>query len=203
MKERPILFSGPMVRAILEGKKTQTRRVVRRPLAFGPSLSEDSLRRSRPMRRGPYEFMGTDDGVEISLKPYAFPGDRLWVRETWAWADGRYSIVPLVYRADGDAQPCDEGLWRPSIHMPREASRITLRVTEARVQRLQEISFGDIRAEGLPMLCDKHPGEHTACSYIRDGFVAGWDSINGKKAPWSSNPWVWAITFEQETTSRP
>lgn len=146
MKTRPILFSGPMVRAILEGRKTQTRRVVKPQPAHCADL---------PMGK---------DLTFASACPYGQPGDRLWVRETWAVGTlfdyVRPSLLPKPdceskLAVDYAANPRriwhseDQGRWRPSIHMPRWASRITLEITSVRVERLQDISHKDAIAEGL------------------------------------------------------
>lgn len=159
-RERPIMFSAPMVRAILAGRKTQTRRVVR----FLPP---------RPC-------------------PYGVPGDRLWVRETWC-ADGLDDgSAPLYhFRADGDHDP--EATWRPSIFMPRTACRIVLDVTGVRIERVQDISEADAKAEGPELLPD--PMQDTPRRW-RDSYRTLWDSINGKRAPWDSNPWVWVVEFK-------
>lgn len=189
MKERPILFSAPMVRAILAGTKTQTRRVVRGPIEYlGPSGGQDDLSSwgwffdgeeqhgYMVLARGMNERF--DNGCISIPCPYGVPGDRLWVRETWR-GEGPGSVK---YRADGD----DVGSlkWRPSIFMPRWASRIDLEVTEVRVQRVQEITREDAIAEGVT-------------THDVFGFMRLWDSINGKRAPWASYPWVWALTFKR------
>jgi hypothetical protein len=181
VKERPILFSGPMVRAILAWTKTQTRRVVRGDF----TLVDD----------WPHRLIG-GDGHEVALAcPYGVPGDRLWVRETWRSDD----FAPddpsrTIYRADGPDDLIREtrGIirWRPSIFLPRYRSRLTLEVTAVRVERLQDISEEDAEAEGAFALGD------AACSH-REWFMGGWDSINGKRAPWASNPWVWVVTFRR------
>ncbi|MCP4569069.1 MAG: hypothetical protein GY841_15955 [FCB group bacterium] len=216
MKTRPILFSGPMVRAILEGRKTQTRRVVKTPQ---PSNEVgEFLRQLWPCRRGKYDYMGDPEkGHEVSLKPYAFPGERLWVRETWADVNN-FGVEAIAYRADGDVinVPKDDDFkfippvpekwwfavwagdliaghekgWHPSIHMPRWASRITLEVTGIRVERVQDISEADARAEGVVPDEDNPTGVP-----YRDTFAFVWDFINGKKHPWDSNPWVWVVDF--------
>ncbi len=168
MAERGILFSAPMVRALLSGAKTQTRR----------------LTHWRPQC------------------PYGFPGDRLWVRETWAHdADSLEDLRAMVedivggsdcgpyYRADGVHE--NSGLrWRPSIHMPRWCSRITLEITDVRVQQLQDITEDDARAEGVTPEPGKNHGHVGA-------FCDLWESINGKRSTWASNPWVWAISFRR------
>lgn len=185
MKERPILFSGPMVRAILEGRKTQTRRIVRG--AALRWLEDDGF---TP------EFVSDPDN---RLCPHGKPGDRLWVRETWAiMSKSRQSAwkgeaipkhlmegVELVYRADEDYGP---GIYRPSIHMPRWASRIDLEITDIRVERLQDITEEDAMAEGAY----KSP----AAGNYRMGFGEIWESINGSGS-WTKNPWVWVIEFKR------
>ena len=180
MNERPILFSAPMIRAILSGAKTQTRRTVH-PMHM--SITGELLR-----------------------YPYGEPGDRLWARETWAHdADSLEMLRALVddimptrdygpyYRATGAYE--GSGLrWRPSIHMPRWASRITLEVTDVRVERLQSISEEDALAEGVdPLEWSGGPANADA----RAAFRELWESINGKRAPWATNPWVWAISFRR------
>jgi hypothetical protein len=202
MREKPILFSGPMVKAILEGRKTQTRRVIKFHEWF---LDEYT-------RFGRHEIQS-----EIDC-PYQV-GDILWVRETWAqhdgqpYADGQSDMV-TVYRADA----CDLTLamidkWRPSIFMPRWASRITLRVTGVKVERVQEISEEDAKAEGIPWVhtsvCGQNyfqiwtgePGTKKCKCHSNVNasvvFMWLWDSINAKRGfGWDKNPWVWCYTFE-------
>lgn len=205
MKERPILFSAPMVRALLAGTKTQTRRIakpVRHP-DWGNLYSPGALvREHEPMH------------VIYRACPYGQPGDRLWVRETFRRDLDRMNRCKVVeYRADDAvllASPGPGGAfdfpdlgWRPSIHMPRWASRITLEITGVRVERLQDISDADAVAEG----CTKNHngyylgGPHavsgrkqmaTAQSAYRDL----WESINGAGS-WDANPWVWAVDFKR------
>lgn len=210
VRERPILFSGEMVRAILSGRKTQTRRVIREWAKW--------------VERDKWEVRAVDGGHKLALVgaqepigsllrcPFGEPGDRLWVRETWAPADLRYSpLAPIRYRADGDAQPVLDDRWRPSIHMPREFSRITLEVVDVRVQRLQDISNEDANAEGVPIdfggFGGNAPpwalreGEDDDCYYdnrtSRENFALLWDSINGERSPWARNDWVRAVTFQR------
>jgi hypothetical protein len=195
VKERPILFSAPMVRAILEGRKTVTRRAVK-----GSGLN--FLADFTP------EYVALP---ENNFCPYGKPGDRLWVRETCFINDYRQAGVPfeeranvdLVYRAD--PLPDWEGeesliTWRPSIHMPRWASRILLEITAVRVERLQEISRADIRAEGLQ--CPPELGSDDVSPNYRDWYPAAWrqlwESINGADS-WNANPWVWVVEFKQVT----
>lgn len=261
-RARPILFSGPMVRAILEGRKTQTRRVVKPPAdlardgrkSCGPMLYDLSrawVDRGFPMDEN-NEVMLTDrwgtsdnpapesayrfqylkvpfahpsdgwakDGQDAARRvycPYGEPGNSLWVRETWRpanWsAEGGWGEVE--YAAGGrrqiegpwsfsrmfpDGKPADR--WRPSIHMPRWASRLTLRVEAVRVERVQEISEQDALAEGVDFA--KHePGQSQTRNPPplyprRDGFIRLWDSINGPHGfGWDANPWVWVVSFSR------
>ena len=192
MTERPILFSGPMVRAILEGRKTQTRRVVKPQ----PELQLKSARWMRCADEQHALFTQHDGelcGQMASTRkcPYGKPGDRLWVRETWAhrrWMLGDASPSPTtVYRADGeDLKGCDR--WRPSIHMPRWASRITLEVVGVRVERLQDISEEDAKAEGIEWVI----GYRSRIPL----FSALWERINGPGS-WDANPWVWVVEFRR------
>jgi hypothetical protein len=192
MKERPILFSGPMVRAILDGSKTQTRRTFK----------------GTTEHKGPYNpaYMEAHQQANGwgSICPHGTPGDRLWVRETWAVQHGFDAWTPrhiprgarIYYSATADLKgPCGVGglRCRPSIFMPRWASRILLEITDVRVQRLQEISEGDARAEGaIGALNDSIGDNWCAC----EAFAALWQSINGPGS-WHANPWVWAITFQR------
>ncbi len=186
MRERPILFSGPMVRAILDGRKTQTRRVVK-----GVSNANCIPVRGATVRRGTITHVL--DAARYC--PYGKPGDRLWVRETWAYAPAAvYAKVdrdgPFVYAADGDGYGRTlSGQWTPSIHMPRWASRLTLEVTSVRVERLQGISYDDMRAEGMAVA---HPLDPT------EVFRETWDSLNATRGfGWDANPWVWVIEFRR------
>ena len=178
MKERPILFSGQMVRAILDGRKKQTRRVVKNPEYMG-CLTGDCPHDTRS------ECIAEITVFGATKCPYGIEMDRLWVRETFAAPWGRSGVF---YRAD-DKKEYD-GNWRPSIFMPRWASRITLEITEVRVERLQDISEEDAESEGT-----KYPaGGPTSC--YRMGYSWLWESINGKGS-WDENPWVWCITFKR------
>ena len=199
MKERPILFSAPMVRAILNGTKTQTRRAVKdRHIDSAPPACFFQWLRERCT--------------------YGQPGDRLWVREAFMHEPADYCweasvSIPCrpaetVYRADHDGDTRGAG-WKPSIHMPRALSRITLEITGVRVERLQDISEADAIAEGV------HPGgaclpDDDTSSFSRIGpvcnasfpvarYAALWESINGAGA-WEKNPLVWVIEFRRLTT---
>lgn len=214
MKQHPILFSGSMVRAILDGNKTQTRRVLKpnenghfKNYVRGKLASYSA----RPLRNS----LDYPTGVSV--------GDKLWVRENHYITDDGYHET-VVYAADEDAVTEHIGTiaaskhqfglsdaWakphlrlRPSIFMPRWASRITLKVTDVRVERLQDISEEDAISEGVHEWHDTETGEHT---FHFEGCISGaplpsfsfqelWDSINSKRAPWESNPWVVAYTFE-------
>ena len=216
VKERPIIFSGEMVRAILEGRKTQTRRVVKKqphPVNIG------MVRAGREEPEPPYGYWGFDDFFPIDSEevletcPYGKPGDRLWVRETWLRLDDDHVIDKrYAYRADCDTES-DEirkeygYKWKPSIHMPRHASRIALEIVSVRVERLQDISEEEAKAEGVEEMecrfCASPEGvENRYCTCgenFRIPFRQLWDNINGKKHPWESNPWVWVIEFKRLT----
>jgi len=197
-----------MVRALLEGRKTQTRRVVKQLQGMDPA----DVRLARTQGGYPdgvrpvWECDFCEPDIFSTPCPYGQPGDRLWVRETWQsvpfgphrdWPGcpdlrpqkpsewNRTAVV--IWRADGE-MPGSE-IWRPSIHMPRWASRITLEITGVRVERVQEISEADMYAEGL----DRAPyGDPSA------GFQVLWDEINGSRGyGWASNPWVWVLEFQR------
>jgi hypothetical protein len=265
VRERPIIFSGPMVRAILESKKTQTRRLFikanehhgiwdpanyvfpareRGWIAWWSTAYTMTPKEAAEMAELTKRTY-TDDGIPC---PYGEPGDHLWVRETWNFFDdsplgadvphvsldrlgpaapwhgvqGTRSITwRAAYRADGEISHPVYGraLWRSPLFMHRWASRLLLEVTEVRVQRLQEISEEDARAEGLgeghDLLHQNVPGDAPPEWMIepkemlhlggmdllypsaKDQFSRLWDSLNGKRASWDSNPWVWAISFKR------
>ena len=183
MKERPILFSAPMVRAILSGSKSQTRRIVK----------------ARDL-----EWMDVHQGLRepdnAERCPHGQPGDRLWVRETWHDASSSLHSCAL-YRADGIDLHWDK--WTPSIHMPRWASRITLEITSVRVERLQEISIEDAKAEGawgpddsIVQKVTDYFGTDIFSANPRKAFQMLWESINGPDS-WAANPWVWVIEFRR------
>jgi len=208
MKERPILFSAPMVNAILGGIKTQTRRAVKLNHAGRAQLG------------GRNWHLGDSDAIKAC--PYGQTGERLWVRETWGDRTKGSDIMggthwenPL-YRANADAYGLlghdgfgpiyeEDILWRSSIHMPRSASRISLEITGVRVERLQDISEGDAIAEGVEEL-DGHFNEAEYCAIAKKiGCCIGdskpvyaqlWESLNGKGS-WDLNPFVWVIEFKR------
>lgn len=217
MRERPILFSGAMVRAILDGSKTQTRRAI------------------KPSRRLPIDFRGggprggpdwndpscwgweTGDGEECALAaapdvdhvipcPYGQPGDRLYVRETWAQPT-TLDPGPTFYRADypdnvlgkyENLPPAEAITWKPSIHMPRALSRIPLEITSVRVERLNDCSEADAIAEGIERDGDgwlSYAGG-SCVGFPTTSYASLWDSINGAGA-WEANPWVWVVEFRR------
>lgn len=236
-RERPILFSGPMVRAILAGRKTQTRRPVdMRHVGFigGSGMQDDPscwgfgdedgcwhvLDQSCPAWYGA-DFGVTSESYRIT-SPFGYADDLLWVRETWQFADWTLDGEPFIgYRAD-DAQelrspdseewgerlaniwadlsadgrqPAADLIWRPSIHMPRWASRLTLEVTGVRVERLQAISADDARAEGAW----RTPAGSAIYSVEPPEFEHLWDDSYGSRpgCSWSDNPWVWVVEFRR------
>lgn len=219
-KERPILFSGPMIRAILEGRKTQTRRIVKPQPDHRLMCAPNNLWYQINSR-------GESDISDCGIKcPYGVAGDRLWVKETFRVhgdcgqdkASTCYCTGPkdCEFRADYEGEELALREWRPSIHMPRWASRITLEVTGVRVERLQDISEQDAIAEGAERndspgsVPDWEPewGYRTRCSHYpagcecfpnptaRDWFEEVWESINGEGS-WDANPWVWVIEFKR------
>ena len=202
MIEKPILFSGPMVRAILEGKKTQTRRVVA-PGASQSWLTSDLLHSAPTAEVGPIYAQFTHPlGGPLTCVRIPHPvGTRLWVRETWYSTPDKKTL--LGYAADDQIPHGEPYRIRPSIFMPRKFSRINLLVTEVRCQRLQDITEEDARAEGAepwpfgpeqPMTS----GELGAVCPYRGGFAVLWDDINTDRGfTWYSNPWVWAYTFQR------
>ncbi len=244
MNARPILFSEPMVRALLDGRKTQTRRVMK-PQPPNEARSAGVIS-SASASHGLWWWLDDTDLMEASSIgdqfrcPYGVPGDLLWVRETFFCDDFQYPngdahsyrivngervaltdeerkakmLENMLYRADGE--PAFEGStdpvpWRPSIHMPRWASRLTLRVTDVRVQRVQDISREDVIAEGIePPRCPKCGYTRGDCHLHMDHHLCGletptheasafaslWDSLHKDREAWAANPWVWALTFE-------
>lgn len=192
MAEKPILFSTEMVRAILEGRKTMTRRVIK--VDDAPDNWKASIAGTSIIRTDPYN---------VKLSRYA-AGDRLWVREAWARLNNDYHPDDngkiFVYKADhitGNDGP-DLLKWRPSIYMPKEAARLWLTVKEVRVERLQEILCGDMKREGCI------PATVTGGQYQqwqREYWIPLWDSTikiqDISRYGWDANPWVWVISFER------
>lgn len=234
MKTRPMLFSGPMIRALLDGSKTQTRRVVKGtngvigPLG-GLGFPDKSL-------RGTTEFKGGQPLYDMC--PYGVVGDRLWVRETWQFADWTEDGQPYVrFAADNAVRFCEgagegESLvdtwaalsatenyeidnkaadrgWRPSIFMPRWASRLTLTISDVRVERLQEMASREERGEAIDAVAEGIecvPDEMGPCYGLggkmtnRTGYAAFarlWNELNAARGfGWDANPWVWVVSFE-------
>lgn len=225
MKERPILFSAPMVRALLEGRKTVTRRVMNLQPDDDASVTVEAYDVSVTNQQG-YQEAGAEifgawwrDG-EIGCKcPYGGPGDRLWVRETWYCDHFEVQKGPylqpadmhdldqsredgeLVYAADGVAPyEQEQPTWKPSIHMPRWASRILLEIIDVRIERLQDITYEDAVAEGVYRDCSRAwtaTEEGGPChKYPEPAFRDLWISTGGD---WDANPWVWVVEFRRVT----
>ncbi len=190
MRERPILFSGPMVRALLRDldPKTQTRRLARGVCG---------------------------ERVRAEHCPYGQKGDRLWVRETWCPRSNGALLLERLQRpfysatdGEGDMEKPGRWRWRPSIHMPRWASRLDLElVADARLEPLWAITEADARAEGVAPFFERFPsfsreqtittGERAADSPYRASYAVLWDEINGDRALWKSNPWIWRVQFKR------
>ncbi|MGP4957919.1 hypothetical protein [Pseudomonas helleri] len=209
IKERQILFLAPMVRAILEGRKTVTRRPVKATKAHADGfMMLDHGKGWRPYNAFG-DFASDHEGMEYPIAcPYGKLGDRLWVRETCFINDYREASVPeqeradceIHYRADGipDFEGEEELIrWRPSIHMPRWASRILLEVTDVRVERLQDITEEQALAEGIKKHSDGgyhvEDGKHFSDSPV-ESFACLWSSVGGD---WDANPWVWCVSFKR------
>ena len=226
MKERPILFNAPMVRAILDGRKTQARRLAPITDLNIKTHSDGFVTWGVSFTKTINGSLGSYSGGRVSVDQasriiasqfcqYGRPGDRLWVRETWARDDEDGAVM---FRADcgfgGDAddwQRCiDDGApryrWRPSIHMPRNLSRILLEIVSVRVERLNDISEADAIAEGVERVvvgtgwrryCDPDSEEAGVppCGDARHSFRSLWWFINGEES-WNTNPWVWVVEFK-------
>lgn len=199
MMVRPILFSGPMIRAIIAGRKWQTRRVIK----LQPDVPDQFVKTGSGgcVLLNPAHANPSEGAREISC-PYGRPGDWLWVRETWApYGQG------AVYAADENAMA---SRWRPSIHMPRKLSRLSLRISAIGIERIQDITEAEAKAEGVDpkRWCDLKTASLSILgglgAYLpaepryRYGFYEVWESINAKRGyGWEINPWVWVITFDR------
>lgn len=204
--ERPILFSTPMVKAILEGRKTQTRRVMkmsrRNDMFCGLSNDPDT---SWPADYPFGALMGRAFYDNEAVKcPYGKVGNVLWVRESWNVE--QYPVAPegdrdeLLYFYRATERVYTDMKWRPSIHMPKAAARIFLEITDIRVERLREISDKDAFAEGIQAVVNAGQQDDGTA---RGAFKTLWQSINGEES-WQGNPWVWCITFKiLSTTGKP
>lgn len=214
VRERPIIFSGEMVRAILDGRKTQTRRVVVPqpprvvsgwfPLGdvFKPILTLppwDGVLGSASHKAALAEFDAFDN--ECIRCPFGQRGDRLWVREEWSAPDGCECVetchIPahVYYTADASGyEGARHNRIRSPIHMPRWASRLTLEVTGVRIERVQDITYSDVLAEGCPVeSVGASPDDHA-------WYQQAWDALNAKRGyGWDVNPWVWVVAFKRVT----
>jgi hypothetical protein len=223
IKERPILFAAPMVRAILEGRKTQTRRVVKKQ---PPSDCNRHCWFDAPIYGWTREPEPAGEWHKVSC-PYGIPGERLWVRETFITGhnvdagellfrdeDGNDLPETVWYRAENedfrwmndDGEMTDKVPWKPSIYMPRRLARLNLEITDVRVQRLREISHEDAVAEGAVEFETGYVFEGTGMDRAKlchnsaeIAFACLWDEINGKRpgCTWDESPWVWVITFRR------
>ncbi|MGR3753269.1 hypothetical protein [Edwardsiella anguillarum] len=199
MKERPIIFNDEMVRAIISGAKSMTRRPMK------GVMPDNGLWLKKPTKTRSGITTHVMDAPKHGLCPFGHPGDHLWVREAYQGPLLDYDQMEeyCEYRADRGSCPeyydCDDNLrhgWSPSIHMPRWASRITLEITDVRVERLQDITEEEAKAEGAtPAMYPITPSE----TPYRDGFGDIWRSIYGDDS-WDANPWVWVIAFKRVDT---
>ncbi|MGJ7544589.1 hypothetical protein [Variovorax sp. LT1R16] len=198
MRERPILFSAPMVRPVLAGTKTQTRRAMRDQVVPPGTVQ---------MARPGYCEIVNEHGVHIPgfYCPYGKPGDRLWVREAWSHAEfkgarGEIAAVPERFQHPNFCHYSAEWQhskmrWTPGIHMPRWASRILIEINDVRVERLQDISEADALAEGVRHSYGE-PFDTTHTISDRRRYELLWEQINGSGS-WATNPWVWAVSFHR------
>jgi hypothetical protein len=226
MKEQPIIFQGEMIRAILDGRKTMMRKPIKpQPEWISGAWYWKSLKYDNGMGVHYFHTTGLNGIMDAWLRacPHGQPGDRLWVRETWYcdhmhvqsgpylkpddWQDGWFEEL-MYFKASDDAGHghCYSGFagetfqcpWKPSIHMPRWASRITLEITDVKVERLQEIRINDVLSEGFPTTCEmQFDAEYRA--WTMDNFSRYWNSLYPQKPEyqWKANPWVWVISFKK------
>lgn len=200
MKQTPILFSTPMVKALLDGRKTQTRRILKdQPVK---AKAHDGFSFLNVPKIGPI--------WDAKNKcPYGQPGDLLWVRETW-YNDAGFGSPIYYYRADGEFDELfvrhklgqvGPFKWKPSIYMPKAAARIWLRITDVRVERLQDISEDDAEAEGIliddeGLMCFDYINKTMRHIVPEESYKSLWESINGPES-WDANPWVWVVSSEK------
>ncbi|HDS5109367.1 TPA: hypothetical protein QHZ45_001459 [Klebsiella variicola] len=194
MREKGLIFNSEMVRAILDGRKTQTRRPIKWKQTRFTEIGE---------REDGSKWPWSEDAERACdfwhPCPFGAVGDRIWVRETWARYNIDQNSHDIAYRATTPEDWPEEGRWRPSIHMPRWASRILLEITNVRVERLNAISQADAIAEGAP---PSHPSidcvsqEYGFPDFSRSWFGQTWQHIYGEES-WDANPWVWVIEFER------
>ncbi|HGP3972587.1 TPA: hypothetical protein ACLKZ9_004006 [Klebsiella pneumoniae] len=213
MKERGMIFNGEMVRALLSGRKTQTRRIIK-----DCTVGRDQISKFIQIEK---KFIGCypEDVPELIREccPYGIPGDRIWVREAFRVHSRATDVATLVYKASERNswteqthrvpvavcnKPATPEKWTPSLHMPRWASRILLEITDVRVERLNAISEEDARAEGIIDGGCLNCGEPEPCGCANpepdatDAFAYLWQSIYGQDN-WNANPWVWVIEFKR------
>lgn len=219
MTSRPIIMTGASVRAILAGRKTQTRRIVKFEGDEAGTVERLERHHDRVGACAAPSWSGKHDSgyggmvwhaeegtTSLPIRcPFGGIGSRLWVKESWrTWERPADGVDGVLFAADytfrsieNTSAAADNGKrgdkWRSSLFMPRWASRLTLEITEIRVQRLQAISGDDVGAEGVLTHCASNVGDPITA------FARHWDEINGKRAPWASNPWTWALTFRAVT----
>ncbi|EJC6252865.1 TPA: hypothetical protein QHS69_002728 [Klebsiella aerogenes] len=223
MKERGMIFNGEMVRAILDGRKTQTRRIMKVQPEPSKSRPEDFWFSSKKLESMVHisDFAPGNSPIAVyhlfiqeHCCPFGAVGDRIWVRETWARYNIDQNSHDLAYRATTPADWPEEGRWRPSIHMPRWASRILLEITNVRIERLNAISPEDAESEGLERTNFTGFGDEPGLpsypepdvyfdplkkqwkEYPPEAFAGLWESIYGEGS-WKANPWVWVIEFKR------
>jgi len=203
MKEHPILFSTPMVKALLEGRKTQTRRIIKpqgRAVCFDVAMHKDGS------DKWPRNLDADERYISDMNCPYGKVGDILWVRETWGldyfgyarpwhFKEGiKVEQRDIIYRADDEDRDkrflLDES-WKPSIFMPRAACRIRLEIIDIKVERVQNITDEDSLAEGVLMNQNIF-----STGELKEAYKQLWCKINGSES-WNKNPWVWVIEFKQ------
>lgn len=200
--ERGMIFNGEMVRAILDSRKTQTRRIVKGADGTVKFCKEWDINGEEIfVVLGEKDHTGMNPVLGAISCPFGGVGDRIWVRETWARYNIDQNSHDIAYRATTPADWPEEGRWRPSIHMPRWASRILLEITDVRVERLREISQADAEAEGVGKLKkgfwkNYQPGWTEFQLTARGSFATLWKSIYGDES-WYADPWVWVIEFKR------